>query len=68
MNDTGIGRNGRTSLAKLLEKQESNLSSLALDGNSIDDECDIILADSLAKNTKLKRLHLEFNNGIATSG
>mmetsp|Transcript_25195 Transcript_25195/g.46395 ORF Transcript_25195/g.46395 Transcript_25195/m.46395 type:complete len:444 (-) Transcript_25195:190-1521(-) len=63
-----IGQRGCTSLARLLENHESNLETLNLGDNSIDDDSAIILVDSLVKNTKLKSLHLDGNNGINTSG
>jgi len=64
----GIGLRGCTSLARLLGNQDSNLTDFHLSANSIDDESAIILADSLAKNTKLRFLCLEGNNGITTPG
>lgn len=68
LDGNGIGRKGCTSLAKLLKDQESNLSWLWLQNNDIDDECVLILADSLVKNTKLARLELGTNNGITAVG
>jgi len=61
---TGFGLRGCTLLAKLLENQESSLERLSLSGNSINDESAIILAESLTKNTKLKRLYLDGNDGV----
>ena len=66
--NNGIGLKGCTSLAKLLVNQDSNLTYLHLDINSIDDESAVILADSLAKNKKLEYLTLKGNNAIATAG
>ena len=58
LNGDRIGIKGCTSPAKLLRNHESNLQYLYLGRNSIDDDSAIILADSLAKNTKLRSLPL----------
>ena len=57
-----IGVRGCTSLAQLLGNRKSNLQYLYLNGNRINDESVVILAKSLAKNTKLQRLDLRGNN------
>ena len=63
-----IGLKGCTSLAMLLRNQASNLTTLDLNENFIDDECAEILARSLANNTKLEGLWLNDNNEITTGG
>ena len=49
--NNGIGQNGCTSLARLLENQGSNLEKLFLGRNSINDDSAVILTDSLATAT-----------------
>eukprot|EP00581_Thalassiosira_minuscula_P004896 CAMPEP_0183740062 /NCGR_PEP_ID=MMETSP0737-20130205/58756_1 /TAXON_ID=385413 /ORGANISM="Thalassiosira miniscula, Strain CCMP1093" /LENGTH=410 /DNA_ID=CAMNT_0025975047 /DNA_START=138 /DNA_END=1370 /DNA_ORIENTATION=+ len=64
----GIGLKGCASLSRLLENQESSLSYLNLNDNSIDDDSVINLSNSLAKNTKLTWLYLDGNEEITTRG
>ena len=63
-----IGPRGCTSLAVLLRNQASNLTTLDLNKNFIEDECAEILARSLANNTKLEGLWLNDNNESTTGG
>jgi hypothetical protein len=59
---------GCTSLANLLGNEESNLTCWYLDLNSIDNDCVVILTNSLAHNTKLRELYLFGNNAITNEG
>ena len=60
LSNNGIGRNGCTSLARLLKKN-SSLKALNLNFNPITDECAAILAEGLANNTELNWLDLGEN-------
>ena len=57
----GIGLSGCTALTTLLRDRMSNLMELRLNVNSIDDDCTVLLAGALLKNTKLKELALNGN-------
>ena len=61
-----IGRAGCDALATLLEDGNYNLRVLDLEDNAIDNDGAIALTNSLANNTKLKRLNL-IQNPIDTS-
>ena len=63
-----IGREGCITIANLLQKEDSNLTSLSLiDVGMGDDEAEIIAA-SLKYNTKLQKLGLEDNDDIGQRG
>mmetsp|Transcript_23799 Transcript_23799/g.42828 ORF Transcript_23799/g.42828 Transcript_23799/m.42828 type:complete len:137 (-) Transcript_23799:1711-2121(-) len=59
----GIGLSGSTSLAELLRSQETNLTELDLSRNPINDNCAVILTDSLSN-----VLDLDKNSGITARG
>ena len=56
-----IGNAGCEALATLLEHTNSNIQTLYLDENQIGNEGATAIANSLANNTKLKRLDLRIN-------
>ena len=56
-----IGNAGGLAFAALLENPNCNLCSLFLDGNQIDSEGAIAIANGLAKNTLLGELSLKYN-------
>lgn len=55
-------------LAKLLQKEDSELEHLHLTRNKIDDNGVEVLADALQNNTSLKTLNLGENGGITWRG
>lgn len=67
LSNNGIGRNGCTSLARLLKKN-SSLKALNLNFNPITDECAAILAEGLANNTELNWLDLGENKIMTRLG
>ena len=63
-----IGEQACTAIASLLKNPESNLKSLILRHNYIDDRCAGILADGLAENTQLNNLDLDRNERMTPKG
>ena len=61
LHENMIGNAGCHALATLLEDTNCNLQHLYLDYNRIDNEGATAIANSLANNTKLKRLDLRIN-------
>lgn len=64
----GIGRGGCVSLGRMLVNPKSKLRSLVLRHNCIDDECAVILAESLRGNGTLNNIDLDRNDLVGTRG
>lgn len=63
-----IGKHGCKSLARLLTSPHSQLKSLILRHNCINDECAVILAESLSNNTSLNNVDLDRNDSVSEKG
>jgi len=63
-----IGMKGCTALSKLLNSLSSNITSLHLDSDSLDDACIAILGNAFIRNKKLKMLNLGNNISITATG
>jgi len=57
-----IGMKGCTALSKLLNSLSSNITSLHLDSDNLDDACIAILSNAFIRNKKLKMLNLGDND------
>jgi len=62
LSHNNIGIVGCRAIAHLLQKEDTNLTTLNLNDNGIDDEGVEVLANSLKHNKKLKSLHLRGRN------
>jgi len=63
-----IGKDGCTSLARLLKNPDSKLKSLILRHNLIDNECAAVLAESLFGNNMLNNIDLDRNERVTAKG
>ena len=63
-----VGEQACWALATLIKDPESNLKSLILRHNYIDDRCAAILADALSNNTQLNNLDLDRNERMTPKG
>jgi len=68
LDGNNIGRDGCSTLAKILQREETSLKCLDLCGTCIDDEGAELLATSLKNNTKLQVLDLNHNYNITERG